>query len=297
MRCNRCWRPLEQGPAYITACSHIFCDECARSEWTTISEYVCPVCDTPLTQRSITTNALMPSSEKIIQLCGLEPHDVLGIAEKALEFWTYQSQICGEHDRADDTQQAERAAQAEKALTAQLGDTQAKLTALKRHYDALSHECDAQKQEIADLHSKFCEAARQKKRLEELYESIKAKYEGVAGAPCAAPATPRPRPAAAQQPVAPPVFSLQPAPEPQRPMFSQSQSPDRFARIAQQTAQSPLMRVGTPRFPMPSPMMRAPTPQRPPSRAGLQSLAQPIIQQSAQMSGPRGLRFLSPTTL
>jgi hypothetical protein len=36
---------------------------------------LCPLCDTPLGSRSVATNILAPTADKLVQLCGLPPNE------------------------------------------------------------------------------------------------------------------------------------------------------------------------------------------------------------------------------
>lgn len=79
------------GYAWVTACSHIFCDQHGSGEFSR-SPAVCPACNSTLSGKlDIVRTELSPSEEyKAMVLAGLRPEIVLDISSRALAFWTYQ---------------------------------------------------------------------------------------------------------------------------------------------------------------------------------------------------------------
>ena len=79
------------GFAWVTACSHAFCDQHGSGEFSR-SPAVCPACSSTLSGKlDIVRTELSPSEDyKAIVLAGLRPEVVLDISTRALAFWSYQ---------------------------------------------------------------------------------------------------------------------------------------------------------------------------------------------------------------
>lgn len=79
------------GFAWVTACSHVFCDQ-HGSEKFGRSPVICPACSSALSGKlDILRMELSPSEEyKAMVLTGLRPDIVLDISSRALAFWSYQ---------------------------------------------------------------------------------------------------------------------------------------------------------------------------------------------------------------
>lgn len=79
------------GFAWVTACSHIFCDRHGSGEFSR-TPAICPACSSALSGKlDIVRTELAPSEQyKAMVLVGLRPETVLDISHRALAFWTYQ---------------------------------------------------------------------------------------------------------------------------------------------------------------------------------------------------------------
>ncbi|XP_071315032.1 E3 ubiquitin-protein ligase CCNB1IP1 isoform X3 [Trachinotus anak] len=79
------------GFAWVTACSHVFCDQHGSGEFSR-SPAICPACSSALSGKlDIVRTELSPSEEyKAMVLAGLRPDIVLDISARALAFWSYQ---------------------------------------------------------------------------------------------------------------------------------------------------------------------------------------------------------------
>ncbi|KAH3744224.1 GTPaseactivator protein [Pelomyxa schiedti] len=148
--CNRCWRVFDAGnAAFVTTCSHILCEECGRQVWN------------------------KDAASSYMLLCGLSPNQVLVVASKALDFWSYQVEASKTRDIDQLTSQMESK---EKTYNEKLQDTLNKLSAAKRNLDHSLRELESTKQELSSIQSRFLECSRQKQKLEELYENLKGSY-------------------------------------------------------------------------------------------------------------------------
>uniref|UniRef100_A0A8D2ZZN8 RING-type domain-containing protein n=1 Tax=Scophthalmus maximus TaxID=52904 RepID=A0A8D2ZZN8_SCOMX len=79
------------GFAWVTTCSHVFCDQHGSGEFSR-SPVSCPACSSALSGKlDIVRTELSPSEEyKAMVLAGLRPDIVLDISARALAFWSYQ---------------------------------------------------------------------------------------------------------------------------------------------------------------------------------------------------------------
>lgn len=79
------------GFAWVTACSHVFCDQHGSGEFSR-SPAICPACSSALSGKlDIVRTELSPSEEyKAMVLAGLRPDIILDICARALSFWSYQ---------------------------------------------------------------------------------------------------------------------------------------------------------------------------------------------------------------
>uniref|UniRef100_A0A672ZHW9 Cyclin B1 interacting protein 1 n=1 Tax=Sphaeramia orbicularis TaxID=375764 RepID=A0A672ZHW9_9TELE len=79
------------GFAWVTACSHVFCDQHGSGEFSR-SPAICPACTSALSGKlDIVRTELSPSEDyKAMVLAGLRPDIILDISSRALAFWSYQ---------------------------------------------------------------------------------------------------------------------------------------------------------------------------------------------------------------
>eukprot|EP01134_Creolimax_fragrantissima_P000221 CFRG0221T1 len=91
LSCNylKCRQRLT-GFAWVTSCSHIFCDDDGKREFS--KAYKCPACSSQLTNNcDIVRVDLSPSEQyKSMILTGLKPDVVIEVAQRAISFWNYQ---------------------------------------------------------------------------------------------------------------------------------------------------------------------------------------------------------------
>lgn len=84
------------GFAWVTACSHIFCDQHGSVEFSR-TPAICPACSSVLSGKlDVLRTELVPSEQyKSMVLVGLPPETILDISHKAMTFWTYQVGLLG----------------------------------------------------------------------------------------------------------------------------------------------------------------------------------------------------------
>jgi zinc-RING finger domain len=136
VHCNSCWKSLQGEVAYITQCSHTFCEKDARDIYN--GRRRCPVCETELgAPGTMTGNELVVDDSKTIQLCGLSPRDILQVAQKAIRFHEFQAQLAREHSVSELKQRCTDTDHARQSLEGQLVDSVNQANALKHENNML----------------------------------------------------------------------------------------------------------------------------------------------------------------
>ncbi|KAG8140730.1 hypothetical protein E2320_003390, partial [Naja naja] len=159
--CNyRKCRVKLSGYAWVTACSHIFCDQHGSGEFSR-SPAVCPACTSALSGKlDIVRTELSPSEEyKAMVLAGLRPEIILDISSRALAFWTYQM---------------------EKVYTQQLQSKDMELISMKSEISSLKKVLEEYKKKFTELSEKLMERNRQYQKLQGLYDSLRLRNIAVA---------------------------------------------------------------------------------------------------------------------
>jgi len=96
---------------------------------------------------------------------------------RAIDFWNYQFQTSLEYEKAELKQSQINVVQIEKIYNEKLEDAHNKISTLRKQLEAMRKEAENDKKEIIDLQEKYSDKARQKRKLEELYETLKQKVE------------------------------------------------------------------------------------------------------------------------
>eukprot|EP01116_Phalansterium_solitarium_P002912 TRINITY_DN1324_c0_g1_i3.p1 TRINITY_DN1324_c0_g1~~TRINITY_DN1324_c0_g1_i3.p1 ORF type:complete len:327 (-),score=-22.57 TRINITY_DN1324_c0_g1_i3:40-1020(-) len=175
-KCNACWKGLDNEVAFITTCSHIFCE--ADAEKIFSNDKTCPICETLLSSRSsITGVELVSDDSKALQLCGLAPKDIMEISSKAVSFWAYQKQLEQEYQKVEFKRKERDMHNVEKQYNDKMLEAANQINTLKHKMASMSEEADADKKELLELRDKYAEKTREKRKLAELYDQLKQKYE------------------------------------------------------------------------------------------------------------------------
>ncbi|KAM9424314.1 E3 ubiquitin-protein ligase CCNB1IP1 [Pholidichthys leucotaenia] len=170
------------GFAWVTACSHAFCDQHGSVEFSR-SPAICPACSSALSGKlDIVRTELSPSEEyKAMVLAGLRPDIVLDISARALAFWSYQ--VHQEHlyqeyslSRADT-----QLKQMERMLTQQSQSRELELTAMKGEITSLKKVMEEYKRKYSEVSERLMERNRQYQKLQGLYDSLRLRNMVVGG--------------------------------------------------------------------------------------------------------------------
>ncbi|XP_069083080.1 E3 ubiquitin-protein ligase CCNB1IP1 [Pleurodeles waltl] len=180
--CNyRKCRVKLSGYAWVTACSHIFCDQHGSGEFSR-SPAVCPACNSTLSGKlDIVRTELSPSEEyKAMVLAGLRPEIVLDISSRGLAFWTYQVYQERLYQEYTYSKAEGQLKQMEKVYTQQVHSKDLELTAVKGEVTSMKKVLEEYKKKYSEVSEKLMERNRQYQKLQGLYDSLRLRNIAVA---------------------------------------------------------------------------------------------------------------------
>ncbi|XP_050413464.1 E3 ubiquitin-protein ligase CCNB1IP1-like [Patella vulgata] len=172
--CNfpKCRKELEAF-AWVTSCSHIFCDDDGSRQFS--KAFKCPACDTIVSGRfDIIRVDLKPSEQyKSMVLAGLKPETVMEICTRSLSFWTYQTQQEKSYQEYVSSKAKERAIQLEQYYEQIVTRTHAELNTLKSQIGTAKKELEVAKKKYNEVTEKLQEKSRQNQKLQSLYDALR----------------------------------------------------------------------------------------------------------------------------
>ncbi|XP_035530761.1 E3 ubiquitin-protein ligase CCNB1IP1 [Morone saxatilis] len=162
------------GFAWVTACSHVFCDQHGSGEFSR-SPVTCPACSSALSGKlDIVRTELSPSEEyKAMVLAGLRPDIVLDISARALAFWSYQVHQEHMYQEYSLSRAEAQLKQMEKVLTQQNQSRELELTAMRGEIASLKKVMEEYKRKYSDVSERLMERNRQYQKLQGLYDSLR----------------------------------------------------------------------------------------------------------------------------
>ncbi|XP_074517961.1 E3 ubiquitin-protein ligase CCNB1IP1 [Halichoeres trimaculatus] len=162
------------GFAWVTACSHIFCDQHGSGEFSR-SPAICPACSSALSGKlDIVRTELSPSEEyKAMVLTGLRPDIVLDISTRALAFWSYQVHQERMYQEYSLSRAEAQLKQMDKVLSQQNQSRELELTAMRGEIASLKKVMDEYKRKYSEVSERLMERNRQYQKLQGLYDSLR----------------------------------------------------------------------------------------------------------------------------
>ncbi|OBS59750.1 hypothetical protein A6R68_09132, partial [Neotoma lepida] len=147
------------GYAWVTACSHIFCDQHGSGEFSR-SPAICPACNSTLSGKlDIVRTELSPSEEyKAMVLAGLRPEVV------------HQERLYQEYNFSKAETHLK---QMEKIYTQQIQSKDVELTSMKGEVTSMKKVLEEYKKKFSDISEKLMERNRQYQKLQGLYDSLR----------------------------------------------------------------------------------------------------------------------------
>ncbi|KAJ8261584.1 hypothetical protein GJAV_G00155990 [Gymnothorax javanicus] len=167
-------RAVLSGFAWVTACSHAFCDQHGSGEFSR-SPATCPACSSALSGKlDIVRTELAPSEEyKAMVLAGLRPETVLDISSRALAFWTYQVQQERLYQEYSLSRADAQLKQMDRLLAQQNQSRELELNAMRGEIASLKKVMEEYKRKYSDVSERLMERNRQYQKLQGLYDSLR----------------------------------------------------------------------------------------------------------------------------
>ncbi|XP_053360644.1 E3 ubiquitin-protein ligase CCNB1IP1 isoform X2 [Clarias gariepinus] len=162
------------GFAWVTACSHIFCERHGSGEFSR-TPAICPACSSALSGKlDIVRTELAPSEQyKAMVLVGLRPETVLDISHRALAFWTYQvnqERLLMEYSLSRAEVQVR---QMEKLMAQQNHSKEHELNAMREEIASLNKRLEEYKQKYSEASELLMKRNRQYQKLQGLFETLR----------------------------------------------------------------------------------------------------------------------------
>eukprot|EP00064_Thunnus_orientalis_P016002 superscaffoldBa00003083_g16065 len=157
------------GFAWVTACSHVFCDQHGSGEFSR-SPAICPACSSALSGKlDIVRTELSPSEDyKAMVLAGLRPDVVLDISARALAFWSYQVHQERLYQEYSLSRSEAQLKQMEKVLTQQNQSRELELTSMRGEIASLKKVMEEYKRKYSEVSERLMERNRQYQKLQGL---------------------------------------------------------------------------------------------------------------------------------
>ncbi|XP_073692759.1 E3 ubiquitin-protein ligase CCNB1IP1-like [Garra rufa] len=162
------------GFAWVTSCSHVFCDQHGSEEFSR-TPAICPACSSMLPGKlDVIRTEMAPSEQyKAMVLIGLPPETVLEISHKALDFWTYQvnqERLLMEYNLSRSGGQV---LQMEKFMIQQNQSKEHELNALRGEIASLKKVLEEYKRKYNEVLERLNERNRQYQKLQGLLDSLR----------------------------------------------------------------------------------------------------------------------------
>ncbi|CAJ1086138.1 E3 ubiquitin-protein ligase CCNB1IP1 [Xyrichtys novacula] len=168
--------------AWVTACSHVFCDQHGSDAFSR-SPAICPACSSTLSGKLDTVRTeLSPSEEyKAMVLAGLRPDIVLDISARALAFWSYQIHQERMYQEYSLSRAEAQLKQMEKVLSQQNQSRELELTTMRGEIASLKKVMEEYKRKYSEVSERLMERNRQYQKLQGLYDSLRLRNMVVGG--------------------------------------------------------------------------------------------------------------------
>ncbi|KAH7823086.1 putative E3 ubiquitin-protein ligase CCNB1IP1 [Monocercomonoides exilis] len=253
-RCNKCWKKLggeNSTHCYITICSHMFCLDCGKAHFQ--KNTTCPGCDKDVRgEGEVQLVDLNPSDQfRSMSLCGLDPETIMEMAARGLAFYSYQKQNEIAYLSFLNRKAQQKMTEMQRQFEEKLSKGNQALIALKTQIKQLTEEITSGKKDYKELEEKFAEKVKQKRKLEEMMDILKAKMSAFSRTHQIHPSmTMSPTLSRTSTPFGP-MRSLSPSSTPRRslspsstPRYSSSPAPSSSSRSHSNPTQSPSLPLG-----------------------------------------------------
>ncbi|XP_047134440.1 E3 ubiquitin-protein ligase CCNB1IP1 isoform X1 [Hydra vulgaris] len=159
--------------AWVTSCSHTFCDEDGTREFS--KALVCPACETNLSgKHDIVRHDLQPADQyKSMILAGLKPEIIMEIASRAIAFWTYQSHQEKLFHEYSSNKNKESRNKLEHYYEQLVNKLQAEIKSVKVDLTSKMKELSETKQRFNEISEQHQEKSRQHQKLQIMYDTLR----------------------------------------------------------------------------------------------------------------------------
>jgi len=159
--------------AWVTSCSHTFCDEDGTREFS--KSLVCPACDSNLSgKHDIVRHELQPSEQyKSMILAGLKPEVIMEIASRAIAFWTYQAQQEKLYHEYAAEKNKESRDKLENYFQQLVNKLQVEVKSIKVDLTSKGKELSETKRRYSEIVEQHQEKSRQHQKLQIMYDTLR----------------------------------------------------------------------------------------------------------------------------
>ncbi|KRX85257.1 E3 ubiquitin-protein ligase CCNB1IP1 [Trichinella sp. T6] len=172
--CNfkHCRKKLE-GHAWVTVCSHIFCDHDGREHFS--NALICPACDYALKEKwaVLRINLNLSDHFKAMVLAGQKPEIIIEICSNALTFWNYQIYQESLYQEWVNKKLREQSLVAEQQYQELIGKLQAEIRTMKIKLEEAEKDARTVLDRYEELASKYNDKVRDNFKLVNNYESLR----------------------------------------------------------------------------------------------------------------------------
>ncbi|XP_068640780.1 E3 ubiquitin-protein ligase CCNB1IP1 homolog [Aristolochia californica] len=178
MRCNACWRELE-GRAVSTTCGHLLCSEDASRILS--NDAACPICDQVLSISLMKPVDMNPNDEWInMAMAGVSPQILMKSAYRSVMFYIAQRDREVQYKMNKVVGQCQQKCEAvQEKFTDKLEQVHTAYLKMAKRCLLLEQENENLSKNKQELQEKFSEKSRQKRKLDEMYESLRNEYVSV----------------------------------------------------------------------------------------------------------------------
>ncbi|KAL1238428.1 E3 ubiquitin-protein ligase [Trichinella pseudospiralis] len=162
-----------EGHAWVTVCSHIFCDHDGREHFS--NTLICPACDYALKEKwaVLRINLNLSDHFKAMVLAGQKPEIIIEICSNALTFWNYQIYQESLYQEWVNKKLREQSLVAEQQYQEVIGKLQAEIRTMKIKLEEAEKDARTVLDRYEELASKYNDKVRDNFKLVNNYESLR----------------------------------------------------------------------------------------------------------------------------
>ncbi|KAF9666665.1 hypothetical protein SADUNF_Sadunf16G0252400 [Salix dunnii] len=178
MRCNACWRELEER-AVSTTCGHLLCTEDASKILN--SDAPCPICDQVLSESLMKPVEINPNDEWInMAMAGTSPEILMKSAYRSVMFYIGQRELEMQYKMNRVVAQCRQKCESmQEKFTEKLEQLHTAYQKIAKRCQMMEQEIDSLSKDKQELQEKISEKSRQKRKLDEMYDQLRNEYDSM----------------------------------------------------------------------------------------------------------------------